>query len=111
MNPEQFFAHLLQLAAPFTMERVETKMSGTQIKEVILHIAVSSEYRPEAMNTATAAINDAGNTCICFNIRATSNAMFRSINARAICRRCNCLYRGAAPIVVSHSCLNRKCWH
>lgn len=47
MNPEQFFAHLLQLAAPFTMERVETKMSGTQIKEVILHIAVSSEYRPE----------------------------------------------------------------
>ena len=37
MNPEQFFAHLLQLAAPFTMERVETKMSGTQIKSYSPH--------------------------------------------------------------------------
>jgi hypothetical protein len=47
MNPKQFFAQLLQMTALFRMERVETKMSGTQIKEAILRITIASKYRLE----------------------------------------------------------------
>lgn len=46
LSPEQFFAHLLQIDTPFTVDRVETVLSGTAIQEVILHVAVSSAYRP-----------------------------------------------------------------
>jgi transposase len=44
LSPEQFFSQMLQLEAPFTMNRVETVMSGSAIQEVILHVSVPADY-------------------------------------------------------------------
>jgi len=46
LSPEQFFSQILQIETPFTVNRVETVMAGTTIEEVILHVGVSSAYRP-----------------------------------------------------------------
>jgi transposase len=47
LSPEQFFSQMLQLEAPFTIDRVETVMNGIQIQKVILHVSVPAEYRPD----------------------------------------------------------------
>ncbi len=47
LSPKQFFSQMLQLETPFTLDRVETVMSRTTIQEVILHVSVPSDYRPE----------------------------------------------------------------